>query len=76
MQKGSSGTLGTVAWALMFIGALNWGLIGLGALIGDSNWNLVNMLLGQWPTVESVVYLIVGVGAVYCLVDCWSNPKR
>lgn len=75
MQKGSCSTLGTVAWVLMFVGALNWGLVGLGTLLSGSDWNVVNMILGQWPTVEAVVYLLVGVGAVYGLVECWSSKK-
>ncbi len=79
MQKGSCNTVGTVAFALVLIGALNWGLVGLGALISGSDWNLVNMLLGQWPTVEAIVYLLVGISAVYSLATCWGsngNMKR
>lgn len=49
---------------LVVIGGLNWGLVGLGALIG-TNLNVVNMLLGSVPTVESIVYLLVGVAALF-----------
>lgn len=52
---------------LLWIGGLNWGLVGLGGLMG-SNWNVVNMLLGSWMSVESIVYLLVGIAAVYELV--------
>ncbi len=72
MQKGSCGTLSSVSWTLVLIGALNWGLVGLGSLVSGSDWNLVHMLLGQWSTVESVVYLLVGAGAVYCVATCWG----
>lgn len=48
---------------LVIIGALNWGLVGLGDFMG-SNLNVVNMLLGSMPMVESVVYLLVGLAAV------------
>ena len=75
MQKGSCGTLGTITWALVIIGALNWGLVGLGTLISGDEWNLVDMLLGQWPTVEAVVYLLVGISAVYSLASCWGSDK-
>lgn len=73
MQKGSCGTLSTVTWTLVLIGALNWGLVGLGSLVSGSDWNLVNMLLGQWAVVEAVVYLLVGASAVYCVATCWGS---
>lgn len=57
-------SLHMVSWILIIVGALNWGLVGLGGLMGSS-WNLVNMLLGSWPMVEALVYLLVGLSAVY-----------
>lgn len=60
-----------VAWWLVFIGGLNWGLVGISMLLGKGmSWNLVSMLLGKWPTVEAVVYLVVGIAAVMSLVGC------
>ena len=53
-----------VAFVLILVGALNWGLVGLGMLMG-SNLNLVTALFGTWPTVEAIVYLLVGVAALY-----------
>lgn len=59
------------AFALVIVGALNWGLIGLGYLVGNgANWNVVYMLLGTWPTVEAVVYILVGLAAIYKLAMC------
>jgi uncharacterized protein len=52
---------------LTVVGGINWGLVGLGALLGGKNLNVVNLLVGSWPTVESVVYLLVGVSAVAVL---------
>lgn len=49
---------------LTLVGALNWGLVGLGMLMGGANYNLVNMLVGSMPTLEAVVYLLVGVSAL------------
>lgn len=63
-------SLGTVACALVTVGALNWGLVGLGHLADNANWNLVNMLLGKWPMVEAIVYVLVGLAGVYKLVTC------
>jgi uncharacterized protein len=48
-----------VAFGLLVVGGLNWGLIGL------LDFNLVNMLFGSMPTVEKVVYILVGLSAVY-----------
>ena len=59
--------LSSVAFLLTIVGALNWGLVGLGGFMG-SNWNLVNLLLGAWPVLEMVVYVLVGLSAVYLLV--------
>lgn len=63
-------TLGMVACALVTVGALNWGLVGLGWLAGGSDWNVVHMLLGQWMKVEAVVYVLVGLAGVYKLAMC------
>lgn len=60
-----------VAKVLVVVGGLNWGLVGLGMLVGSlDSWNVVNMLLGSWPVVEAVVYLLVGIAAVVLLFGC------
>jgi len=61
--------IGMVAWVLVLIGALNWGLMGLGYFLGFQG-NVVAMLLGSMPMVENIVYLLVGVSAVYQAVAC------
>jgi uncharacterized protein len=68
-MKGKS-PLCLVAFILLVVGGLNWGLVGLGMLIG-SNLNLVNALFGSWPMVEAIVYLLVGVAAIF-KVACMS----
>lgn len=57
---------------LVVIGALNWGLIGLGGFMGQ-DWNVVNMVLGAWPVVEWVVYVLVGVAGVLTLVGMFGK---
>ncbi len=52
-----------VAFVLLVIGGLNWGLVGLGNWMG-SDWNVVKMLLGSWPMVENLVYVLVGLSAI------------
>ncbi len=48
-----------VSFLLVVVGALNWGLIGL------LNFNLVETLLGSMPALENLVYVLVGLSAVY-----------
>ena len=54
---------------LLFVGGLNWGLVGVGMLMGK-NLNLVNNILSSMPTLEAVVYILVGVAAVSKLFCC------
>ncbi len=69
-MKNGKCTLRFIAKILVLVGALNWGLIGLGAFFGG-NWNVVSMLIGSWsPLLEYVVYILVGAAAVYKLVGC------
>ena len=57
-----------VAFILLVIGGLNWGLVGLSAFVGGGNWNVVNLILGSWPMVEWAVYVLVGLSAVWLAV--------
>ena len=50
--------------ALVVVGALNWGLVGIGNFLGG-NWNLVTMVFGSIPVIESLIYVLVGLAAVY-----------
>jgi len=62
------------AWILVIIGGLNWLLVGLGGFAG-ANWNVVNLILGSWPQVEWLVYILVGLSAVYEIVTHKKNCK-
>jgi uncharacterized membrane protein YuzA (DUF378 family) len=64
-----------IADILLWVGGINWGLVGLSMLIGGGNWNIVNRLLGSWPTVEAVVYVLVGVSALWLLVTHRKHCK-
>lgn len=57
-----------IASILVIIGALNWGLVGIGMLVGQ-NLNVVNMILGAWPVVEAIVYVLVGLSGVVQLLN-------
>ncbi len=59
-----------LAWWLLVIGGINWGLVGLGGFF-SGNWNVINLVLGGWPTLEWIVYVLVGISAVWLLM-----PKK
>lgn len=46
------------AYALVIVGALNWGLVAL------FDFNLVSAIFGGWPGVEKLIYILVGISAV------------
>lgn len=48
-----------VAFILLVVGGLNWGLVGL------LDMNLVEMVLGSWPSLVMLVYILVGLSALY-----------
>lgn len=54
---------------LLIVGGLNWGLVGLGMLVGQ-NLNAVAMLSEKWPLAEAVVYLLIGIAAAGKLLGC------
>ena len=58
-----------LAWVLLLVGGLNWGLVGLGGFVG-SDWNLVAMLFNSWPMVEWAVYVLVGISAIMLIIGC------
>lgn len=60
--------------ALVIVGALNWGLVGIGNYV-DANWNLVDLLLGWTPAIENLVYVIVGLAGLYVLYFAYQLRK-
>lgn len=66
--------LHNVAFILLIVGGLNWGLAGLGGFFGG-NWNVVNQILGSWPVVEWLVYILVGLSAVYEVATHKANCR-
>ena len=47
-----------ITYILVLIGALNWGLVGIGTMT-SINLNVVNLLVGQWPMLEQAIYIVV-----------------
>jgi uncharacterized membrane protein YuzA (DUF378 family) len=55
--------IGMVAWWLVVIGALNWGLVGA------FNMDLVMMIFRSMPQLATVVYVLVGLSGVWVLLQ-------
>jgi uncharacterized membrane protein YuzA (DUF378 family) len=53
------GTVGWIAWVLVIIGSINWGLVGI-----DSNYNLVTLLFGSGSLITRGIYILVGLAAL------------
>lgn len=56
-----SKTLDYIALVIVFIGALNWGLIGLFRL------DLVRLIFGDMSLISRIVYVLVGICGLYLL---------
>ena len=54
-------TLDWIALILVLIGGLNWLLVGL------FSWNLVNAIFGSIAILERIIYIIVGIAALYMI---------
>ena len=70
---GHSNRLNAIDWialALMVVGGLNWGLVGV------FDFDLVAALFGPMSAVSRVVYALVGMAAVWGLVMLAKLGKR
>lgn len=68
--KISSKILKEIAFAVVLIGAVNWGLIGLSGILKPfRNLNLVNLVFGNYPIIEFAVYILVGVCGLFLLLS-------
>lgn len=50
-----------IAFILLVIGGLNWGLVGL------FEFDLVAAIFGEMSAISRLVYILVGLAALYCL---------
>ena len=50
-----------IALVLVILGGLNWGLIGIGG------WDLVSIIFGSVAWLARIVYILVGLAALYML---------
>jgi len=64
--------LNMIALILVIVGGINWGLVGL------LNFNLVAALFGVNSLFTNLIYIIVGIAAIYSIVllkPLMDNPK-
>ncbi len=59
-----------VAWALVIIGGLNWGFIGL------FHFDLVAAIFGPMTAMSRVIYTLIGLGALWQLIAVLAGNER
>lgn len=65
--------LKSLAFILVIVGSLNWGLVGLGWLVGGgADWNVVHMILGSSTMLEAIVYILVGASGIWSFLE-WKK---
>lgn len=55
-------TINFIAWLLVIVGGLNWGLVGF------FKWDLVAAIFGDMSAVSRLVYDLVGISALYLIL--------
>jgi len=62
--------LDVIAAALLMVGGLNWGAVGL------FRFDLVQAVFGGWaPVIASLIYVVVGLAALY-QITTWKAIQR
>ena len=56
-----------IALVLVIIGGLNWGLVGAGG------WDLVQIIFGSVAWLARVIYILVGLSALYMLYFAFAR---
>jgi len=58
-----------VSWVLVIIGGLNWLLVGL------FSWDVGMIFGGQGALISRIVYILVGLSAIYLIFGCKNCCK-
>ena len=61
--------LNAVTLVLLIVGGLNWGLVGL------FNFDLVATLFGEMSALSRIVYVLVGLSALWQLVPLFRGDE-
>jgi len=59
-----------IAIILLIIGGLNWGLVGV------FSFDLVAGIFGDMSAVSRIIYILVGLSAIYLLFFCGKLGKK
>lgn len=62
-------TLDVIVAILLVVGGLNWGLVGI------FRFDLVAAIFGDMSVVSRIIYILVGVAALYQLI-LWKSIQR
>ena len=52
-----------IAWVILLIGGINWLLVGL------ASWNLVAAIFGTAALFSRIIYILVGISAIWLLIS-------
>ena len=63
-------TLDWIALILVIIGGLNWGLVGI------FGFDLVATIFGAMSVLARIIYILVGLSALYLLFTCSKLAKK
>lgn len=55
--------LGKIAFVLLIIGGLNWGLMGLFQM------DIIQIVFGSLTTIITIAYVLIGLSALYLLIN-------
>lgn len=60
-KKMNKNIMDWISMVLVIVGGLNWGLVGA------FNFDLVKAILGSIPFLQNLVYILVGLSAIYMI---------
>lgn len=63
-------SLDIIVAVLLVVGGLNWGLVGF------FNFDLVGSIFGDMSMLSRLVYILVGLGAIYQAIQWKAIQKR
>lgn len=55
--------LNCIAWVILLIGGINW------LLVGVASWDLVAAIFGSLSVLSRVIYILVGLSAIWLLIS-------
>jgi uncharacterized membrane protein YuzA (DUF378 family) len=61
--------LNVISAIILWIGGINWGLIGV------ANFNLIGFIFGEMPVLMRIIYILFGLAALHQIYHC-KNCKK